>query len=525
MKEKNVIKRDIREFKELKAHRENQELKHKEILITLVLAVLLLCFLFACGGEPSGSRQSENAELIQKIGKYRGSLVLSAELAIRLDAEDLHEGYAELAVDGKLPTVQREMVLDVAEDLEQGISNLTGNVTFADALGENAAETAFAEEGESFYLLEDGEWGSAKSENVFLGFFRDAFLSIPDGKGKAVSLDGKDCLLYEKVLKSGDPLFGELAQLSNLPGDVSVPVKLWMEKESGRPYRLEADAVGLGDALLGKAFAESWVDGAWFTLKNCLLTFNWTDFDSEEVSITLPSDASPDVTIPDSLLPALLYAGSKGMLERRNENIEVLDQLLEENWEEILPEGDASLPPEDDVEEFSDPDDSLWMNQGENPGWLSLSMENVGAVGLTVPESYRMSGYDESFAELISVTTDGKERIVDYYLEEGVSASQIEKDVCSPEGYSEALGYSEAELGIVQGVTINEIFWQWRGAVYKLDNGDGTVVCCRNVSAWSARGNGVFRVEISVPCGSIDEARSLDSESLIWEFLSLAVPM
>ncbi|MGX8704437.1 MAG: hypothetical protein ACSW8H_08315, partial [bacterium] len=280
----------------------------------------------------------------------------------------------------------------------------------------------------------------------------------------------------------------------------------------------------LGDSLLANAFAQSWVDAAWFSLDRCLLTFTWTEYGGGD-AVGAQTEAGIDAAIPDSTLPALLYAGSLGLYERRNENLEMLDQLLlEESLEESVPADDIGFTPEDDVEELSDPDESLWMSQGDHPGWLQLSLANVGSVGLTVPKGYLLYGFDESFAEVRSVTSDGKKRVADYYLEAGVTAAQVETDACSLEGFSGTLGYRDVEIGSVQSLTVNGINWQWRGAVYALAGVDGTVGCYRDVCAWSALGSGVVRMQLTVTCGSIEEARSQNAENLAWEFLGLVSP-
>ena len=537
-----------RYFRKLLDHRVilNREvfLKHKkEILIAagIVLLLILVCVIaFGRGGKPSESAKSVGSNALLEAGSYRGSLSLTAELGLRLDAEDLPADYSGLAEGGKAPKIRREMVLETAEELSSGRSALTGSITFSDTLGEQTAETAFAGEKETFYLYEDGAWGSEASDvrETFLAFFRDAFPEITANaaaREETDSADGKVYRLYEQEIPADGTLMRELFCLDGKAPAGSVSVKLWVGKENGLPRRLESELTSLGDALLAEAFAESWVEGAWFTLESCHLTYTWTDFGSGE-GLLLPEGtarASTDVTIPRSTLPALLYAGSVGLLERRNKNLEMLDQLLEEeNLEKTLSEEDysslteedISFLAEDDGEELSDPEDDLWMRQGDNPGWITLSLANTGTVGLVVPEGFSVSGFDESFAEVISVSPEGKERIADYFLEGGVTAEQVRTDVCSPEGFSAELGYRDVEIGAARDISVNGMNAQWRGAVYSLDHGDGSYVCYRDVCAWYAMGSGVFRMQILAACESIEEARKLDPENLAWEFLGLVSP-
>ena len=509
----------------------------KKSLAAAFLAAIVSCLLFGCGnGTVKNSESAESAPVnaLLKAGAYRGTLSLNAELGLRLDAEDLSAGYAELVdPDGQsgVPVITRQMELSVAEDLRTGRFWLPGSVVFRDALGESTAETEFAGTGTSFSLFEDGNWGSAVSGNAFLGFFADAFaaLSVEGGQKASSDMEGQEafssmegCFLCETELKGNDALVKELAGLADVSADVSIPVRLWVLESSGLPVRLEADVRGLGDALLTEAFAGSWVDGTWFTLKSCRLTFNWTDFGGANDFPDGTESSSPDDSIPDSLLPALLHVGSAGLLERRNENLAMLEQILSESVpDESVPEDDRDFLPEDDVEELPEPEDESWIQEVENPGEITLIFSNVGTVAMKIPEGYQLLGHDGSSAVVASTDGGGRERIADYYLEYANSPEQVEKDVCAPEGFSAALGFRDVEMGEAREITVNGMNFRWRGAVYVQDNGDGTETCFRDVHVWRALGGGVFRVQISVPCAGLEEARSLEPENLVWEFLGL----
>lgn len=506
----------------------------KNLWAAVCLALLVSCLLAGCGGNPEAVPESRILKALEAAGSYRGSLELTSELGIRLDTEDLPEDYAGLTEGGEIPKIRRKMLLEVAEDLASGRSTMTGSISFSDPLGEQTADAAFAGENEKMFLYENKIWGreNLAAGKAVLAFFRDVFPALEAGGTASEENDagsGRSFLVYEGRVEKGGELFKTLACMDgDVPAEAALPVKLWADKESNLPERLELTVTDLGDRLLQTAFAESWVDSAWFSLESCTLTFRWTAF-GEAGGLGLPegtAKASLDVTIPDSMLPALLYAGSVGLLERRNANLAMLDQLLEDLMlGEPVPADDSGFLPEDDVEEFSEPDESFWMRQGENPGWLTLTFSNVGTVGLSVPEGYQLSGYDGSFAEVTSTDADGRERVADYFLEYAFSPQQVEEDVCSPQGFSAELGYRDVEIGSAQAITINGINARWRGAVYVQDRGDGTQTCFRDVHVWTGLGGGVFRLQISVPCASIEEARSLNPENLVWEFFSLVSPV
>ena len=98
----------------------------KKSLAAAFLAAIVSCLLFGCGnGTVKNSESAESAPVnaLLKAGAYRGTLSLNAELGLRLDAEDLSAGYAELVdPDGQrgVPVITRQMELSVAEDLRTG---------------------------------------------------------------------------------------------------------------------------------------------------------------------------------------------------------------------------------------------------------------------------------------------------------------------------------------------------------------------------------------------------------------------